>query len=85
MLERGLVYQFNPPVPVLCLNCSEDLTEQVKKSLMIYLGKLDGQDFFIYDNPPQCPSCNFSLRYHHERQFNIEVTDEFAKLLDKKS
>jgi len=82
-LERGWVYNFNPDHPVICLNCGEDLSEQAKKSLLIYLGKLDGEDLFIYNTPPECPVCHHVLRWH-VHQWRIDVTDEFRKLLDRR-
>lgn len=81
-LVRGNGYQIKTKDAV-CLNCSSDMNEVIDGSVLVYLGKLDGRDFFIYDNPPACPQCYHSLRYHVEK-FIIEVTDEFQKMLDKK-
>lgn len=82
-LIRGNPYIINPQSPITCLNCGFDMTEVIRGSLLIYLGKLDGRDMFLYDNPPACPLCYHFLRYHIEK-FVLEVTDEFQKMLDKK-
>lgn len=85
ILVRGNRYSLHPNGDTIpCLNCSHNIAEQVSGSTMIYLGKLDGHNFFIYDNPPECPQCHFFMRHHIEGAAIIDVTDEFRKLLDKK-
>ena len=80
---RGQFYQFNPKPPVPCLNCSGDMTDQVTGVHLLYIGKLDGHDYFIYDVPPKCSQCQHVLRYHVDGAAVIDVTAEFQKMLDK--
>lgn len=82
-LIRGNKYLVSQGVPINCETCKNDVSEVFRDSVLLYLGVLDGYDFFIYDQPPQCPHCRSITRYHIAKPV-FDVTEEFRKLLDKK-
>ena len=81
---RGGTYCIDPKSPAICEMCGSDVTELIRDIVMIYMGKLDGLDFFLYDNPFECPTCHRVFRYHLEKGgAPMDVTKEFENLTKK--
>lgn len=80
------VYTFKPArehSQATCMNCGSDVYYVMYGRIMVYKGYWDGCHRFEYIAPFMCPGCQTWFITHTDTG-QMDVTEEFRKLLDKK-